>query len=57
MAKSTTNLNQTTTNDAHEIDDAKLEAICGGWRPHRVYVPRACSNGAMGRGSSSDDDS
>ncbi len=48
MTKSTTNLNQA-TNDARELDDAKLEAICGGWRPYRAYVPRASRGGASER--------
>ena len=38
MTKSATTIEKT-TNDARELNDAMLEAVAGGWRPHRVYNP------------------
>ena len=45
MTSNVTILDQTTT-DAREIDDTQLDAVYGGWRPHRVYVPRASAPSA-----------
>ena len=49
MTKNATNLDQTTAN-AYEISESQLDAVSGGWRPHRVYVPRASAGGAEARG-------
>ena len=54
MTRNTIDLSKA-TNDSRKqqgtlLDDSRLDAISGGWRPHRVYTPGTRRAKGVGRG-------